>query len=272
MLSLNSNPIEYIIFNGGEVQVNIKNVSLDAIKNNDIYIRAHLKSSNDIIALMQLKAIVDKFKPSSTTLELPRVPYAQSDRAMTQHECSGLKVFSRILNGLNFNTVIVDDPHSDVTEALIDNLKIRTQDVLVASMFSNIDKKFDCVISPDGGALKKIYKCAKVLSLPVIEASKSRDVSTGQITSTTINAKLEDLEGRSVLICDDIIDNGRTFIELAKILKEDYKVSNVSLYVTHGLFSKGFDLPYIDHYYVTNLWINNPSLEIPSFITYKGTF
>ena len=47
-----------------------------------------------------------------------------------------------------------------------------------------------------------------------------------------------DVTGKSVLIADDICDGGRTFIELAKVLKER-GAAHIHLHVTHGIFSKG---------------------------------
>jgi ribose-phosphate pyrophosphokinase len=50
----------------------------------------------------------------------------------------------------------------------------------------------------------------------------------------------EQLKDKHVIIVDDICDGGRTFIELAKVLKSN-KVKNITLFVTHGIFSKGVD-------------------------------
>lgn len=270
MIYINEYPVNVIKFNGGEIQVNLNNINLNNIKNKKVCITAHIKNQEDIFALIQTKTILDKHKPSSVVLYLPRIPYAQSDRAMTQYECSGLKVFAQILNSLNFSSVHVDDPHSDVSEALINNIVIKEQYECVKPFNSIIKQKHQYLISPDGGALKKIYKSAKALQLPVIEASKQRDVTTGAITGTSVNANGVNLEGTSVLILDDILDGGRTFIELAKVLKEEYKVKQVDLYITHGIFAKGFDLPFIDNYYVYHLW--DKGTEIPKNINYSSLF
>ncbi len=61
------------------------------------------------------------------------------------------------------------------------------------------------------------------------------------------------MKGKYCVIVDDICDGGRTFIELAKTLKEG-GAQRVVLYVTHGIFSKGiYPLEkYIDEVYTTN--------------------
>jgi ribose-phosphate pyrophosphokinase len=55
------------------------------------------------------------------------------------------------------------------------------------------------------------------------------------------------VNGKTVLIIDDICDGGKTFLELGKKLKE-LGAKSVLLHVTHGIFSKGRDamFPYVD--------------------------
>ena len=270
MIYVNGVPVTVVKFNGGEVQVSIDLPILNSLFKKEVDVKAIIKNSDDIMALIQTKTIIDKYNPTEVTLYLPRVPYAQSDRAMSRNECSGLKSFTAILNSLNFTHVCVDDPHSDVTEALINNILIRSQRQCISYLKKDFQTKYDYLVSPDGGALKKIYKSSKYLQIPVIEASKNRDVTTGQITNTSVNANGANLKGKSVLIIDDIIDGGRTFIELAKVLKEEHQVNQVDLYVTHGLFSKGFDLPFIDNYFVFHLWTKDQ--PTPSNIKFKNNF
>lgn len=95
------------------------------------------------------------------------------------------------------------------------------------------------LISPDGGALKKVYKLAQFLGgQPVIECSKMRDVKTGQLSGFKVFA--DDLAGKTCVIVDDICDGGGTFLGLAKELKAK-NVGKLILVVTHGIFSKGLE-------------------------------
>ncbi|MGB2521655.1 ribose-phosphate pyrophosphokinase-like domain-containing protein [Shewanella algae] len=77
----------------------------------------------------------------------------------------------------------------------------------------------------------------QLLEAEVFQASKRRDPATGAILASELNA---DVAGRSLLILDDICDGGRTFIELARLLKQK-GAARVGLYVTHGLFSRGIE-------------------------------
>jgi ribose-phosphate pyrophosphokinase len=56
------------------------------------------------------------------------------------------------------------------------------------------------------------------------------------------------------VIIDDICDGGRTFVELAKAMKESRPTAKIYLIVTHGIFSAGFDTlnQYFEGIYTTN--------------------
>ena len=66
-----------------------------------------------------------------------------------------------------------------------------------------------------------------------------RDTATGNIIRTDIS--VQDFKGANLMIVDDICDGGRTFIELAKVLRER-NAGKIELFITHGIFSKGVDV------------------------------
>jgi len=96
---------------------------------------------------------------------------------------------------------------------------------------------FSAIVAPDAGSEKRAAGVAKLLNIPIVNGYKTRDISTGAITGFGHNYD-SSLYGKDLLIVDDICDGGGTFIGLGNSLKE--AGAEVSLYVTHGLFSKGF--------------------------------
>lgn len=219
------------VFSGGEVHVNIPRVgvlscldSVDAI--------AILKSSEDI---MELLMVVSSLKHSGfelAELYLPYVPYARQDRVCAGGDAFGLKVFAGLINNLGFNSVVVDDPHSDMVFGLIENCIVHEQHTLLKDYVP----KGDIICAPDGGSLKKAFKLAQTLGTELITAEKVRCTSTGNILTTKVHC--DTLAGKEVTIVDDICDGGMTFIKLAEALYEK-GAEEVSLVVTHGIFSKG---------------------------------
>jgi len=173
------------------------------------------------------------------SLNMDYVPFSRQDRINAFGEAFSLKVFSKIINSLGFDNVFVLDPHSDVTTALIENCKVIEQHQIFNEPLHQLEiiGKGFYLICPDAGAMKKIFKTAKRFkNLGVIECSKQRDTATGEITG--VNVAAEDLGGKDCVIMDDICDGGRTFIEIAKILKTKH-CGRIILMTTHGFFTKG---------------------------------
>ncbi|MEQ2351952.1 phosphoribosyltransferase family protein [Pseudoalteromonas piscicida] len=100
--------------------------------------------------------------------------------------------------------------------------------------------------------VKKTLKIAQHFGgeVEVIQAQKVRNLKTGEIVQTQV---LGEVKGKDLLIVDDICDGGRTFTELAKVLKAQ-GANSIALYVTHGIFSQGLGVfsGLIDTVYTTN--------------------
>ena len=166
----------------------------------------------------------------------PYFPGARQDRVMVQGEALTIKVYADILNSLNLNQITIVDPHSEVTPALLNNCEVINNHEFIKKVLERI-KKDVLLISPDGGALKKIYKVSEFLGgIPVVEGSKRRNVKNGKLEGFKVYE--EDLLGKDCLVVDDICDGGGTFIGLAKELKKK-NAGNLYLAVSHGIFNNG---------------------------------
>jgi len=225
---------EAFTFNGGEPHIKIQtNLPLDQ----EVTITTRVQSFNDLGLLLVANDALQRMGAKTIHLLLPYFPGARQDRIMIPGEPLTVKVYAEIINQADFATVTVFDPHSEVTAALVKNIKAIPNYTLVKKSINNY-KDF-LLVSPDGGALKKIYKVSKELGgVPVIECSKKRSVATGALSGFAVYAK--DLENKTCVIVDDICDGGGTFLGLAKELKNK-NAGNLILVVTHGIFSKGLE-------------------------------
>ncbi len=145
-----------------------------------------------------------------------------------------------MINSLCLPRVYVLDPHSEVTPALLERCTIVNPDEILCHLRCTMDDFvslpiFDAVIAPDGGAVKRAAAVAKAHRKRLLHAWKTRDVKDGSITGYGTE-DMNDFRGSRLLIVDDICDGGRTFLELDAKLPAG---SVASLYVTHGIFSKG---------------------------------
>lgn len=157
---------------------------------------------------------------------------------MVAGESLSVKVYADSINAQHYNQVTIFDPHSEVTPALLDRVHVIQNYEFVKQCLAIIKEEV-ILISPDGGALKKIYKVSEFLGgVEVVECSKKRDVKTGALSGFRVYE--EDLKGKHCVIVDDICDGGGTFLGLAKALK-DKNAGKLSLVISHGIFSKGYE-------------------------------
>ena len=91
---------------------------------------------------------------------------------------------------------------------------------------------------------------------------KERDLKTGQLTNFKVFN--EDLQNKTCFIIDDICDGGGTFVGTAEALKK-IGAQKIILVVSHGIFSKGFDLENIDEIYTTDSY--KEFLSVPENLT-----
>jgi ribose-phosphate pyrophosphokinase len=226
---------ESLTFSGGELHIKI-NPNFDTTK--PVTITHRLNSFNAVGLLCLAVDALHRLDARVDTLIIPYFPAARQDRVMVKGEPLSVKVYADIINNLNFKKVIVFDAHSEVTPAVLNNCEVVTNHKFVEQVLQAIGKEV-LLISPDGGALKKIYKVSEYLGgMQVVECSKSRDVKTGKLTGFKVYT--DDLQGKDCLIVDDICDGGGTFIGLAKELKNK-NAGKLYLAVSHGIFSKGFE-------------------------------
>lgn len=278
-------------FPGGEVFFKIedgdrlkKSITEDWI----LYIYANPKSSDDVMSILLANDCAKTLGWKHIKLFIPYVPYGRQDRVMTPGESLSIKVFSNLINSCGFDEVVITDPHSSVTTALINNIRI---DVDILTNFYknvlanlNLENNKYSLISPDAGAEKRCHsmvencfynKDIESFNLPenlrptnIVVGVKHRDFETGKVSVSLNGQSVE----KSAVIVDDICDGGRTFIELSKVLKE-HGVERIILIVTHGIFSQGLEVfnGVIDEIYCFNSLSKIKELEeqkpYPYFIT-----
>lgn len=194
------------------------------------------ENDSEILEVITLSHYLRAHGVEKLFLELPYVPFSREDRAEIGH---GLLVFCQLINFCNFDLVVIKDPHSDVTPALL-NKCVTIQQHNIFSKYFHKDQRLT-LVSPDAGSLKKIYKLAtEIKPLQIIECSKVRNYHTGVITGTYVKEPVF-LENNHYIV-DDICDGGKTFIEIAHQLKGQHVTGKIILMVTHGFFTKGLEV------------------------------
>lgn len=230
-------------FSGGEVGVRL----LEDFSDRKIKLFARLNSSDDVMKLLMVKDALEHQGCSHIEVYIPYLPYSRQDRVCSVGDSFSLFRFARMINESWFSKVYTFDVHSDVAAQYfnafnpINNIRFATQAI---EQLGDVDY----IVAPDKGALPKIKKLSESIgNFPYMHADKKRDPATGKILGLEFPDGTPDLAGRNLLVCDDCLDAGGTFIGLAQEAKE-LGAARLYLAISHGIFSKGIDCIW-EHYH-----------------------
>ena len=240
MIKVNAVPVEIGSFPDGTILM-----KQDYPISNKPLITWLYENDRELVALIYLTKHLRRLDCQTIDLYMPYIPNARQDRVKYSEDIFTLKHFSEIINDLDFNSVTVLDPHSTVSEALINNIRVKTPidyinqvirklNVETIELFNPMDRMTKTEYSltmfyPDAGAMSRYSGMVK---LPYAFGIKKRDWETGQIEGLDIAGAVDQIKGRDILIVDDICSRGGTFYYSAMKLKE-LGARNIYLYVSH---------------------------------------
>ena len=190
--------------------------------------------NDELVALIYITQHLRSNGAQYIELYMPYIPNARQDRVKSDEDVFTLKHFAWVINSLGFDKVRVLDPHSSVSEALIDRIDVMSPAVFVDIAIRNVHRNYEVngtmlAFYPDEGAMKRYSGMVK---MPYAFGIKDRDWSSGQIKGLSVCDCGQSIKGKTVLIIDDISSRGGTFYHSAKKLKE-LGADKVFLYVTH---------------------------------------
>lgn len=223
MLKVNEVAVELSHFPDGTLL--IKDVDL---RKGDIEWK--FESNEELVALQFLVRHLRDNGVNNICLKMGYIPNARQDRVKTNNDVFTLKYFAEIINGLRFDRVEVLDPHSKVSEELINNLVVKSPKKYIEDVINRIglNNNKDIIFYPDKGARDRYdnivnHQCAYGI--------KVRDWETGQIKGLEVEGVIPK-EPFNVLVVDDISSFGGTFYHSAKKLKE-LGANKIYLFVSH---------------------------------------
>lgn len=212
-------------------------ISQEIIENKTVYITWLYESDQELFSLLCIsKNIKEHFPWLQQALVMPYIPNARFDRVKEPDECFTLKYFAEIINSLGFVRVIVTDPHSDVSTALIDHVEvIRGASYITQTCYKVLKAESSrnlVIYFPDSGSLKRYSEFVSD-DYPIVYGIKNRDWKTGEILGIEIHGDTDKLdENTAILMIDDICSKGGTFYYGSKELNK-YGCKDMYLYVTH---------------------------------------
>jgi len=184
--------------------------------------------------LLQALSIISQVRKisSRTFAIIPYMGYARQDKQFLSGEVITMSVVAKMLQSAGAKKVIVVDIHSNTA---LNHFNIPTENISavpeLANYFKKLNLKNPLVVSPDVGGSSRSKKFASLLKTDFIVLKKHRDRKTGRVSIQT--AKV-DVQGKDLILVDDIISTGGSIIKAAQFLKKQ-KCKRVFVACTHGL-------------------------------------
>ncbi len=165
---------------------------------------------------------------------IPHVGYARQDKVHVPREPISAKLMAKLVVGSGADHVITLALHSDQNQAFfdvpVDNISVHK---LMAKEVKNRKLRNLTVVSPDAGGAKNAKKFADELGAPIAILHKSRPQHNVSVTTHVVG----EVEGRTCIIYDDMIDTAGSVIAAQKALIDHGAKKEVYLAATHPIFS-----------------------------------
>ncbi len=219
-------------FSDGEVMVEI----LENVRGKDVFVlQSTCMPTND--NLMELLVLVDALKRASAgriTAAMPYFGYARQDRRPRSVRVPiTAKVVANMLASVGIDRLLTMDLHSDQIQGFfdipVDN--IYSMPILLGDLWRN-DYQNLVVVSPDVGGVVRARQMAKRLECDLAIIDKRRPKANVAKVMNIIG----EVEGRTCVIMDDMVDTANTLCEAARALKE-HGAERVMAYCTHPVLS-----------------------------------
>ncbi|WP_194815838.1 ribose-phosphate diphosphokinase [Nocardia sp. XZ_19_385] len=190
--------------------------------------------------LMEQLIMIDALKRGSAkriTAVLPFYPYARQDKKHRGREPISARLVADLLKTAGADRIITVDLHTDQIQGFFDGPvdHMHAQIQLVEYIRNNYPLENVTVVSPDAGRVKVAEKWANNLAdAPMAFIHKTRDpLVPNQVVA---NRVVGEVEGRTCILIDDMIDTGGTIAGAVKVLKEAGAL-DVVIAATHGVLS-----------------------------------
>ena len=189
--------------------------------------------------LMELLIIIDALRRSSArriTAVLPYFGYARQDRRAAGRTPISAKLVANLITRAGADRVLTLDLHAGQIQGFFDipTDNLFAAPVMVRDVKEQLDRGNRMVVSPDVGGVVRARALAKRIDAPLAIVDKRRE-RPGE--SEVMNI-IGDVEGRSCILVDDIIDSGGTLCNAADALLAN-GAKEVYAYITHGVLSGG---------------------------------
>lgn len=219
-------------FSDGEINVNIS----ETVRGADVFIIQPVSPPEVNTYLMELLIMIDALKRASAgriTAVISYYGYARQDRKAKARDPISAKLLANLIEAAGADRLLTMDLHAAQIQGYfdipVDNL---IGGPILAEYFNGLDIEDLVVVSPDLGSVTRSRKFADMLDAPIAIIDKRRPKAN---VSEIMNV-IGEIEGRNVILVDDLIDTAGTICNAASALK-DLGAKDVYACCTHAVLS-----------------------------------
>lgn len=229
-LNISPGKVDVKTFSDGEIWVKFQ----ENIRGRDLYIvQSTMPPSENLMELLIMLDAAKRASASRVTAVLPYFGYARQDRKDQPRVAITAKLVANLITTAGADRVITMDLHAAQIQGFFD---IPFDHLYASPVFSNLFAEEDSenlvVVSPDVGGIKLARSYAKRLNAGLVVIDKRRP----KHNIVEVMQIIGDVANKNVLIVDDLIDTGGTFVNAVNALKQRGAL-NVYGAVTHALLS-----------------------------------
>ncbi len=211
---------------------------LENVRGEDVFVlQSTCYPAND--NLMELLITIDALRRGSArriTAVIPYFGYARQDRKTGGRTPISAKLVANLITAAGVDRVLTMELHAGQIQGFFD---IPVDNLIVAPVFiPHIEAKFAkddlCMVSPDVGGVVRARAFAKKLDCGLAIIDKRRE----QAGVSEVMHVIGDVQGKTCIMVDDIVDSGGTLCNAAAALMEN-GAKEVYSYVVHGVLSGG---------------------------------
>src|SRR5882757_1512628 len=189
--------------------------------------------------LMELLIMIDALRRASArriTAVIPYFGYARQDRKVGPRTPISAKLVANLITQAGANRVLTVDLHAGQIQGFFDipTDNLFAMPVIVRDIADNLKGKSPMVVSPDVGGVVRARALASRLNTDLAIVDKRRERAG---MSEVMNI-IGEVEGRTCILIDDIVDSGGTLCNAAEALVKN-GATEVYAYAVHGVLSGG---------------------------------
>lgn len=217
-------------FADGEFEVSFE----ESIRGSEVYLVQSTFPNSD--NLMELLLMIDAAKRASAASIIAVVPYfgwARQDRKDKPRVSIAAKLVADLLSVAGIDRLITMDLHADQIQGFFD---VPVDHLYASSIFipyiESLKLKDMVIASPDVGGAKRANSYAKYFDVPLVLCHKTRAKANVVAKMTVIG----DVEGKNVILIDDIVDTAGTITKAADLLL-GFGATSVRALASHAVMS-----------------------------------